>query len=117
MELIKLITHRPTLESFNKYENGQIYAIICKTTNKIYIGSTILSLRERLKQHINAYNRYHKKKAGYCYCNEIIKNNNYSILRIKKYPCNNRLELQEEEKKWIEHFKHDIVNKYLIYDL
>ena len=41
MELIKLITYRPALETFNKYENGQIYAIICKTTNKIYIGLNV----------------------------------------------------------------------------
>ena len=35
----------------NKYHHSIIYSINCNLTNEIYIGSTTLSLRERIRLH------------------------------------------------------------------
>lgn len=36
---------------YNKYCEGKIYAIICNKTGKVYYGSTIEELTERLSKH------------------------------------------------------------------
>ena len=74
------------------YNQGKIYKIVCNITNEIYIGSTILELKERLRLH---------KTGKDCVCRNIINRGDYKIELIKDYPCNNRRELLEEESKYI----------------
>jgi hypothetical protein len=85
-----------------KYQKGKIYKIVCKTTNKIYIGSTCEKyLSDRLKGHRIAY-KYKKDMTNY-YCSvfEVLKNNNYYIELIENYPCTCKDELSRRERHHI----------------
>jgi len=81
----------------SKYQNSKIYKIVCNTTGQIYIGSTYLTLEERLKKHEQNYRLYMRGKWMYGSSNEIIKNGNYNIELIKNFPCKNQKELHREE--------------------
>jgi|TARA_R110000824_G_scaffold351611_1_gene538607 hypothetical protein len=82
------------------YSEGKIYKLVDNTNNNIYIGSTINLLTDRL--------RSHRSKNNACSSKCIIKNNDYKIILIKDYPCSNKYELEEEEKKYI--LENDCVN-------
>ncbi len=89
-------------EPINKYENGKIYKIVSigkNKTNDIYIGSTFLTLKERLKNHLNEYNR--KDCNSYCTSYEILKIGEYRIELIENYPCDNDDELRLREAEYI----------------
>jgi hypothetical protein len=49
---------------------GFIYEIKCNETNEIYIGSTVKSLKDRMRIHI---------QSNHCCSNQIIERNNYSV--------------------------------------
>ena len=93
----------------SKYQNGKIYKIIDKTNNKIYIGSTIKTLKERLSGHERNYKRYLNDKDRYTSSFEIIKNNNYCIVMIEDYPCETKTELEKREGFFIKSI--ECVNK------
>jgi hypothetical protein len=88
----------------NPYLNGKIYKIISKNENdnRIYIGSTIIPLRNRLQKHIN------DKKAfidGKSYATKISSYDlldNCDIELIEDYPCDNDNELKKREQYHIE---------------
>jgi len=86
----------------NKYSNGKIYKIVDNTNGNIYIGSTIKTLDRRLWKHNSDYKRFLQNKTHYIYSFIILENNNYSIELIENYPCNNKEELEEKEKEYIE---------------
>jgi hypothetical protein len=93
------------LEKYDpRYQAGQIYCICSSETSKIYIGSTIRTLKERMKDHVNKRD---------CEAREVIKHGNYDITRICFFPCNNETELDMEEGRWIREFReagYDVVN-------
>ena len=87
------------------YQNGKIYKIVDKTNNNIYIGSTTEKyLSQRLQKHIYCYKKYinPNKKQYYMTSFEIIKNNDFEILLLETYPCNNKYELEQRERYYIE---------------
>jgi DNA-directed RNA polymerase subunit RPC12/RpoP len=71
----------------NKYINGKIYKIIDNTNGNIYIGSTIKTLKRKIRM---------SYKCMDCISKEIIKNGDYKIELIEVYPCNNDEELRKE---------------------
>jgi hypothetical protein len=78
-----------------KYQRGKIYTITCED-GAIYVGSTILTLNDRLRCHRNDDNCYIYK---YIYNNY---NSNWSKCKIElyeNYPCNNEYELNKKEGK------------------
>ena len=77
----------------NKYENGKIYKIVCNITGEIYYGSTIETLKERLRKH--------KKIDNPCVSKNILDRGDYKIELIENYPCNNKYELEEQEATYI----------------
>lgn len=81
------------IEQDIRYKDGKIYKIVCNTTDEMYIGSTIKTLKERLTQH--------KVDNNSCISRNIIVRDNYKIDLIKEYPCNSKYELEEEERKYI----------------
>ena len=83
------------------YSNGKIYKIVCNITNKIYIGSTTVSLSQRLAHH-----RAHCKKISSF---EILKGGNFSIFLVEDFPCERREQLLKREREVIEQM--DCVNK------
>ena len=74
--------------------NYKVYRISGNGLN--YIGSTGQDLNLRLKQHINAYNRYRKNGKSYCSSFKIINGNNYSIECIEE--VDNVEDLKQREK-------------------
>lgn len=72
-----------------RYKRGKIYKLVSSQTDKIYIGSTIQLLCQRKAKH--KYTKQHKTiKDITCF-------NDWDIVLIKNFPCNNRKELLKEE--------------------
>ena len=88
-----------------KYENGKIYKIVCKTTNLIYVGSTIKTLESRLSRHKSV----NKLQSSNITSRKVLENDNYEIILIEKYPCSCREDLHKRERYYIE--LNDCVNK------
>ena len=99
------------------YQNGKIYYLKCKTSNKLYVGSTSQLLQERLNGHVSNYNSWKNGQRRYCSSFDIIKNNNYKIKLIKLYPCNSKQILEIEEglitKQYKDKYNNDCVNRYI----
>jgi len=93
------------------YQFGKIYKIISSQTDNIYIGSTIQPLSKRLYGHKSAFKRGLKLTSE-----QILKFDDYQIILIKKFPCNCRCELEDEEKRFIENNKCVNKNKRFRYD-
>ena len=91
--------------------NGKIYKIVDNTNNNIYIGSTCEStLSKRLSKHKSDYKRYVDKGIKYISSFDIIKNDNYKIELIEDVSCENKYELHDRERYWIENI--NCINKY-----
>jgi hypothetical protein len=83
-----------------RYKEGKIYGIRNITDDtKIYIGSTIISLAQRFKQHKT------KCKNGIeCVLYNNIENNDWTLWYIElyeNYPCNSKKELERREGELI----------------
>jgi hypothetical protein len=80
-------------------DKGNIYKIVSDSTDKIYIGSTVKSLEERLEEHENNYEFWFNKefKSGYVSSFEILKYGDYKIILIEEYPCSSYKELLKRE--------------------
>jgi len=75
----------------NKYQRGKIYKLVSSQTDKIYIGSTIQTLKERKSKHkYSTKNKKNSSKFICCY-------DDFEIELIKEYPCNSKKELEREE--------------------
>jgi hypothetical protein len=85
------------------YSNGKIYKIInLLDETKIYVGSTCKLLCQRMATHRqDAKNKnlklYLEMRAS-CI-------NNFKIILIENYQCNNKEELRRREQYWIEQLK------------
>jgi hypothetical protein len=77
----------------NKYNKGKIYKIVDNTNGNVYYGSTIQTLKERL--------RIHKSRLN-CSSRDIIANEDYEIILIENYPCESKKELELRERYFIE---------------
>ena len=87
----------------NKYKNGKIYKLYSSSYDKIYIGSTIRKLSQRLITH--------RCKSNNTNSYLITKFKNFKIELIENYPCNNKKELLLREAHFIRLFKDKCVNK------
>ena len=85
------------------YQNGKIYRIVCNITGKQYIGSTAEpTLARRLSKHVGYYKYHLKGKGNNMTSFKILENNDYAIILIENYPCNNKDELHKRERYFIE---------------
>ena len=68
--------------------SGRIYKIVSESTDKIYIGSTIRTVEERLELHEEQYETWFNTsfESGYCSSFEILKYGNYKIELLEEYP-------------------------------
>ena len=101
----------------SKYCNGKIYKIIDKSSDMIYVGSTIRTLNQRLGMHISQFKSFKAHKAKFMTSFKILENDNYKIELISLYPCENKKELEFEEGKHILKLKNDgfnVVNKCIV---
>ena len=83
------------------YQLGKIYKIECNITGEVYVGSTCEPLlARRLAGHVSNYKRYLNGKGNYVTSFKILENNDYDIVLIEKYPCNDKDELLVRERYW-----------------
>ena len=90
------------------YHNGQICKITFKLNNKLYIGSSIRNLQERLTEHVTT-----KSSAIHQY-----KGDNPVITPIIRAPCKDRQELNRVEAEYIRYYSvkygDRLLNKQLV---
>ena len=81
---------------------GKIYKIVSDSTDKIYIGSTVKTLEERLEGHEDNYECWFNSdfKSVYCTSFEILKYGNYQIVLLEEIVCSCRSELLKCEGKY-----------------
>ena len=91
----------------NKYHHSKIYKLVDISNNKMYIGSTTKSLKERLQQHIK--DARSDKKVSSDEIIELAGPENVRIELIKEVKCENRKELCKIEGEYIRSM--DCVNK------
>ena len=88
------------------YGNGVIYKIVCNdpTISDCYVGSTTNIVKRKQSHKYNCNND--KTKEYHYYVYQFIREkggwNNWSLVLIENYPCNNKLELERRERYFIE---------------
>ena len=86
------------------YQNAKIYKLV--GGGLTYYGSTCSELRYRLSRHKNKTNGC-KSKLLFDTGDKV------EIILVEKYPCNDKMELHQRERYFIENF--ECVNKYKPY--
>lgn len=82
------------------YQDGKIYKIICKSTGRIYIGSTCQKyLSSRLQGHLQRYRNY-ERDDHFVSSFPVLENNDWEIALIENYPCDTKEELHARERYW-----------------
>jgi len=77
----------------NKYENSKIFKIEGYDLPP-FIGTTIISLSQRLAQYRSDYKKYLEKKRPFTTLYKIFdKGNDYKISLIENYPCKDKQDL------------------------
>ncbi len=84
------------------YSKGKIYRLVCNTTGQQYIGSTAQSLSQRLGNHKAEYKMFLKGTRHMTTSFSILSENNYEIILIEEYPCENKNQLERRERHFIE---------------
>ena len=82
------------------YATSKVYKIVCNLSNEAYIGSTTVSLSQRLA--------LHKANLG-CSSRQIIERGDYKIVLIEDYPCERKEQLAMRERHWYDIM--DCINK------
>jgi hypothetical protein len=73
---------------FDKFVNGKIYMLCSDLSDKIYIGSTTVSLEERLDRHVTSYDDWLTSnfKTAYLSSFEILKYGEYRMELLEDCP-------------------------------
>jgi hypothetical protein len=91
------------------YQNTIIYKIVCMDLNIIdsYVGNTTNFIKRKHNHQFSCNNITDKAYNYYVY--EFIRNNggwnNWSMIEVEKYPCNDRNEALKRERYWLEELK------------
>jgi hypothetical protein len=92
------------------YQSAKIYKIT--GGGLTYIGSTTVSLSQRLAHHKSDLKRFKEGKRKYGVTSfKVLEYPDYAISLIEKYPCEDNEELQARERYWIENT--DCVNRFI----
>tara|TARA_R110000787_G_C13191943_1_gene423088 strand:- start:73 stop:570 length:498 start_codon:yes stop_codon:yes gene_type:complete len=86
------------------YQNGKIYKIVNDELNLTYYGSTCSTLTRRLSAHKTSQNRCSSKVL-------FTTETNAEIFLVEKFPCNDKEELHQRERFYIEN--NDCINKVI----
>ena len=88
------------------YLKTTIYKIVCNDVNvkELYVGHTTNFIQRKSHHKSNCNNINSKDYNIYVY--QFIRNNggwdNFNMIEIEKYPCNDRMEACKKERYWIE---------------
>ena len=85
----------------SKYQKGKIYKIVDNGYSKMYIGSTIQSLANRMSRHRKDYLRYKDGKPVSYTSSYVLFDDfgveNCKIELVEVFPCNSKEELRKQE--------------------
>jgi len=84
------------------YSQAKIYKITNTDGSKVYYGSTLMRLSQRLSQHRSQYKNYLENKHNYITSFEVIKEPIYFIVLVEMVNCTSREELFKRERFFIE---------------
>lgn len=94
-----------------RYANGKIYTIKNRFDNsKIYVGSTIESLKSRFSKHKHDCRYYSNRVSLYKYINEN-RWDDWEMSLFQDYPCRNKRELEKKEYEIIGSFGDNVLNR------
>ena len=96
------------------YSKGKLYKLVSDFTEKTYVGGTIKELSVRKSEHETGCDRWINEKPNSPYVSsfELLKLGECRIELLENFPCNNRRELDERERYWIENTP-NCVNKVI----
>lgn len=84
------------------YQNGRIYRLVCNVTGLQYVGSTCQPLHKRKFAHTSNYKQWKAGKFNYITSFKTLEHGDYDIFLIEEYACDNKQQLQQRERYWIE---------------
>ena len=96
--------------------NAFIYKFVCNDifVINIYVGSSVNWVKRKANHKYACNNEFNKEYSKYLY--QFIRQNggwsNWSMIKICDFPCDSKLELESEERKYMELLKADL-NKYI----
>ena len=96
----------------SRYRNAKIYKVVSNKSGLIYVGSTCLTLPQRISQHERDYKQYFKtgkKYNVYMSSFKVLEGGDAKIMLLENYPCKNRKQLHAREVYYID--KLNCVNK------
>ena len=101
-----VVLYNKMSNSLANYEKTVVYSIFCKdqTVNDTYVGHTT-DFCQRYKGHKSSCNNELSRSYKYKLYTTIRENggwDNWDMLIIEDYPCNNVVEARERERYWIE---------------
>jgi hypothetical protein len=91
---------------------GIIYRITCNETGEVYYGSTQLSLNVRMICHKSQCKRWKEGKCRFTTSFQIIDRNNYSYSLIETVECEDKYQLEQRERYYIEN--NECINKVVV---
>lgn len=97
--------------SVNRFQKGKIYTIRSHQTDEIYIGSTTVTLSQRLAKHKNQFKCWKNGTTHYVTSFKLLEYGDAYIELLCNYPCNDRNELNKKEGEYIRSM--DCVNKVI----
>lgn len=99
-----------------RYQNGKIYKLVNDVDDKIYVGSTCISLSRRLSNHKSASKREnYKNRPVYIHLNSIGWSG-VKIILITEAKLENKMELLRLEQKYIEELRPELNRRSSIDD-
>lgn len=93
------------------YSQGRIYAIRAPGTNDVYIGSTVMPLCKRMRNHRTDYKRWFEGKHPYTTSFAILDLQGAYIELIEEFPCQTKEQLNKREGEIIR--ETECVNKVI----
>lgn len=96
----------------NKYSNGKIYKIVSPNHPKVYYGSTIMRLAQRMTKHRELHFSKYMEGPG-CSSKEIIDAGDAKILEVEAFPCMCKEELEDREAEYILNDFEGCVNQFI----
>ena len=90
------------------YQNGKVYKIVSDQTDQIYVGSTCLSLAQRLAGHKSNYKTFLKRGTHFITSFDIVKYDDCKIILIEVFPCDQRCELEAREYYHMKGFENKV---------
>jgi hypothetical protein len=92
------------------YQLAKIYKIVCNTSGMVYYGSTCEpTLARRLAKHVACFKFWKNGNGNYVTSYQIFENDNYEIILVEKFACDDKMELLKRERYYIEN--NECINK------